>query len=178
VDFEVEEELVHYDPERRRAWPEGGDWPHSNHFGFNEAVVASHFLLRGYHVVGDYCSTSSVDGRRARAHYTSMVHDVVGSDVSEFLKTDLAALCPDGSGEPDLFVFREETPNDPKIAYSNPLLWFFAEVKGPGDQVRDTQTRWWRAVAERTDIGLGPERIRLFRTAPAGEIPELLSYRY
>lgn len=62
--------------------------------------------------------------------------------------------------------FALSDPNDPKIKFRDPRLWFFVEIKGPNEGIRKTQKEYWRAIAEREDIGLGPHRIRLFRVVP------------
>lgn len=170
VAFTVQEEVAFYDPESRRAWDEGGTWPHSNHYHFNEAVVAAHFVLLGYQYLRAFSSTKpSVARRPLAAHSTALLHDIVGPDVSTFFTQDLAAATNAGTGEPDLFVFREEHPNDPKHRYLDDRDWFFVEVKGPGDLVSAQQKHFWRCVAEK----LGQGRVRLFRTAPYGEPPVL-----
>lgn len=51
-------------------------------------------------------------------------------------------------------------------------------VKGPGDRVQGYQKTFWREVAKRTDLGLGPERIRLFRTTPIGVECQLGTVEY
>ena len=178
MSFEVTQEVAYYDPHRRSSWQEGGLWPQSTHGGFAEAVVASHFVLLGYHVLTQFSSTGLGKSRSVTEHSTALLHAVVGPTVSEFFRTGLSQATAQGSGQPDLFVFREETPNDPKIVYRDPRRWFFVEVKGPGDRVRPNQKAFWRAVAERTDLGLGPEHIRLFRTAPDGEVPDLKTLEY
>jgi hypothetical protein len=178
VSFQVEEEVAYYDPEQRISWPEGGAWPHANHGGFAESVVAAHFVLLGYHVLTQFSSTGLGKSRSVTEHSTALLHAVVRPTVSEFFRTGLSQATAQGAGQPDLFVFREETPNDPKIVYRDPRRWFFVEVKGPGDRVRPNQKAFWRAVAERTDLGLGPEHIRLFRTAPDGEVPDLKTLEY
>jgi len=179
VSFEVEEEVAYYDLERRLSWQEGGLWPHLNHYNFHEAVVAAYFVLRGYHVLWDYSSTSLLSKRPVARTSSQLFHEVVGPDVSAFFLGDLATATRGGSGQPDLFVFREEEPPaDKKVKYLDPRLWFFVEVKGPRDRVGPNQRAFWKAVAERTDLGLGPERIRLFRTAPCGEEPELKPVDY
>lgn len=176
--FCVEEELAHYDPRWRLSCQEGGEWPHPNHYHFNEAVVASHFLLRGYRVLRGYSATWAEPDDSLSGLWTRLLHAVVGPEVRNFLVTELAAKTAGGSGEPDLFVFREEYPNDPKIRYLDSRRWFFVEVKGPGDKVGDNQRAFWRALAERPDLGLGPERIRLFKTAERGKSRQLKSLEY
>jgi hypothetical protein len=164
--FTVDEEIAYYDPEDRRSWDEGGTWPHSHHYHFNEAVVAAHFVLQGYHVLRDFSSTRPQLKRRPlAAHSTALLHDIVGSEASAFFQGELEAATRGGTGEPDLFVFREDHPRDPKYRFVDDRDWFFVEVKGPGDVVGDEQRRFWHLVAER----LGEGRIRLFRTAPRGE---------
>ncbi len=164
--FTVTEEVAWYDPERRLSWREGGEWPHPNHFHFHESVVAAHFIMRGYHVLRDCGCTRDFDsGRPLSVHSTRLLHDVVGSEATEFMTGELAEATASGTGEPDLFVFREEHPNDPKYHYDDPRLWFFVEVKGPEDVVSEDQKAFWHKVAER----FGSDRIRLFRTCPHGE---------
>jgi len=172
--FTVEEELVFYDPDLRRSWQEGGDWPHLNHFNFHEAVVAAHFTLRGYHALWDYSATGTKVLRPVARASSNLLQEVVGPEISAFFLNELSDVTNGGSGQPDLFVFREDAPGDPKVRYADPRLWFFAEVKGPGDSVRDNQRTFWREVALR----VGPERIRLFRTLPLGEDcePQVITY--
>jgi hypothetical protein len=178
LSFRVQEELAEYDPDLRRSTQEGGSWPHPNHYHFNEAVVASYFLLRGYQVLRGFSSTRLDIKHPIASLSTRILHQVVGPDVSNFFLTELAGATGHGSGEPDLFVFREEHPEDPKIGYPDPRLWFFVEVKGPGDRVSSNQKRFWREVAKRSDLGLGPERIRLFKTAPFGKARQLNVVEY
>ena len=165
----VTEEIVYFDPEDRLTWPDGGPWPQSSGGGFVEAAVAAYFTLRGYHVLQQFRTTSrTVSKRPVIRHSTELLYDVVGEEVSDFLRNELALDNPQDSGQPDLFIFREETPNDPKINYEDPRVWFFVEVKGPGDQVRDNQKAWWAALASR----FGPERIRLARVVQSGDESE------
>lgn len=173
--FVVWEEIAYYDPDSRLAWDEGGQWPHANHYHFNEAVVASRFVLQGYTVLRDFSSTRPhVKRRPLAAHSTALLHDVVGAEASAFFSQELEAATDGGTGEPDLFVFREDHPNDPKYRYPDEREWFFVEVKGPGDVVSEEQKHFWHLVAER----LGESRIRLFRTAPVGEAVELETVEY
>lgn len=176
--FEVTEEIAEYDPALRLSWQEGGSWPHSNHFHFNEAVVAAYLKLRGYHVLRDFSSTRLDPGGLVAPFETQLLHAVVGPEVSDFFRTELADATACGTGEPDLFVFREEHQHDPKVRYLDPRLWFFVEVKGPGDVVQPAQKAFWHEVAKRGDLGLGPDRIRLFRTVPIGALhtPGLVEY--
>ena len=167
--FEVREEIVYYDEASRRSWKEGGPWPHENHFGFYEAVVAAHFTMQGYQVVRRFTSTRPGDDRSVLGIYTKLFHAVVGDAVSAFFTHEIASMSAMAGGQPDLFVFREEHPNDPHIRYADPRLWFFVEAKGLGDAVRENQKLIWRKIAERVDIGLGPDRIRLFRVVPRGK---------
>jgi len=162
--FTVVEEVVPYNPEQRRSWQEGGSWPHSHHFNFHEAVVAAHFTLLGYHVLWDYSSTGFGPNRPVARASSRLLHEVVGPDVSAFFLGDLADATRGGSGQPDLFVFREDSSADPKVKYLDPRLWFFIEVKGPDDSVHSNQKAFWREVALR----LGQDKIRLFRTVPDG----------
>lgn len=174
MEFNVREELAEYDSALRVAWPDGGTWPHSNHYGFNEAVVAAHFALRGYEVLRHFRVAHTATGDPVVDHTTALMHAVVGPEVSDFFASTLDEITNHGSGQPDLFIFRApDNPNDPKIRFGDPRLWFFVEVKGPGDKVQSYQRTFWRAVAEQEDLGLGPDRIRLFRTAPTGTAPEL-----
>jgi hypothetical protein len=62
-----------------------------------------------------------------------------------------------GTGEPDLFCFRERDD-----------LWFFAEVKSETDTVHSAQETWW-AVAEAELGSIG--RPFLCRTLPEGSGP-------
>ena len=167
--YSVTEEIVHFNPDDRMSWEDGGHWPHLYHGGFVEAVVAAHFIMRGYYVLQQFRTTSqAVSKRPVIWHSTELLYDVVGQEVSDFLRNEAAMGNPEDSGQPDLFVFREESPNDPKIRYDDPRLWFFVEVKGPGDQVRANQKTWWSALASKC----GSERIRLARAIPAGEETE------
>lgn len=176
--FRVQVEIAEYDPALQKSWDEGGSWPHSNHYHFHEAVVASYFILRGYHVLREYSCTRSAGNRPITSFQTGLFHAVVGPEVSAFFLSHIASSTHQGSGQPDLFVFRGEHLHDPKVSYSDPRLWFFVEVKGPSDQVRPYQKAFWREVASRSDLGLGPERIRLFRTAPRGEPYRLQEVEY
>lgn len=172
--FSVLEQVVEYDPARRLSWQEGGSWPHSNHFHFHEAAAAAHFTLLGYQVLRDYGLRPAK--RATTTHATEILHSVVGPDVSAFLVSDaFSGATDDGSGLPDLFLFRALDPEaDPKIKYADACPWFFVEVKGPGDRVQDNQKVFWRAIAEK----YGPQHIRLVRTTPNGTIcsPEEVTY--
>lgn len=161
-------ETIFFNPKDRRSWKDGGDWPHESLYYYYEAFVAAYFTMRGFHVIRDYVATRNQASRNLTTNYTRIFHDVVGEMASRFFTEELDKYCPAGRGQPDLFVFREEFSNDPRVKYPDPSKWFFVEVKGPRDQVSENQKRFWRAVAERTDIGLGPERIRLFRVLPEG----------
>jgi hypothetical protein len=164
--FEVTAKAVRYDREQRRSWKDGGEWPHANLYHFYEAVAASHFTMRGYHVLRDYLATRTKASRPLVEDYSRIFHRVVGPEASAFFLEHMEDVAPAGVGQPDLFVFREEAPNDPGLYFPDSLLWFFVEVKGAGDSIRDNQLRFWRAVASRPDLGLGPERIRLIRVLP------------
>lgn len=166
--FCVATETIWFDPEARRSWQQGGDWPHASLYYFYEAVVAAHFTMLGYHAISDYVATRASDKRPIRHHLTSIMHHVVGVDASRFLTSEVDQIARAGAGQPDLFVFRQATPNDPRVRYSDPRQWFFVEVKGPGDRVRENQKRFWRAIAGRPDLGLGEERIRVVRPCPQG----------
>jgi len=172
----VKEELVYFDSDDRRSWQEGGVWPHSTHGGFVEAIAAAYFIKQGYQVLSEFCTTRRKVGRPhgLLQHSTLLMHDVVGDEVDSFLCSEMAAHNSKGYGEPDLFVFREDHPNDPKIHFDDPRLWFFVEVKGPGDSVRDNQKAWWSEFADR----FGSDRIRLVRVAPAGQAiePKIIEY--
>jgi hypothetical protein len=160
--YSLTEEIVTYDPSRRLSYKEDGDWPHPNHYGFREAVVAAHFILRGYHVLTDYSTTYPKTSRLVKRHYSAIFREIVGQKMADFMQK-MARKYGVDSGQPDLFVFQQETPKDPKIKYRP---WFFAEIKGPNEGIRKTQKEYWRAIAEREDIGLGPQRISLFRVVP------------
>jgi hypothetical protein len=156
--FRIKEELIFYDPDLRLSVKEGGTWPHPNHYGFCEAVVAAHFIMRGYQVLTDYSASSRRPEREVKHHFSCLFRHVVGEKAAKYI----GELGGDyrGSGQPDVFVFCEGRSQDPKC---DPLTkWFFAEAKGK-DKVSDSQKKFWRAIAEREDIGLGPQRIKLFR---------------
>jgi hypothetical protein len=104
--------------------------------------------------------------------------DVVGKEVAEFLLDVVAPQIRSQDGLPDLFVFREDRPNDPKVRFEDPHLWFWVEVKGAGESIRNTQKRFWRLIADRPDLGLGPERLRLFRALPSGSAHNPRSWAY
>lgn len=179
MSFSVQEEFADYSPSARVSWSDGGSWPHSNHYGFHEAVVSAHFVLLSYHVLRDFRVSSPQTGNPLLDHTTALAHAVVGPEITAYFVNELPELTNSGSGQPDLFVFRApDNPADLKIHYRDPRLWFFVEVKGPGDVVQPYQETFWRAIAERSDIGLGPERIRLFRTAPEGTMPDLKTHPY
>lgn len=172
---QVVEKLVFFNPDDRKSWQEGGLWPHSTHGGFAEAAAAAHYLLRGYQVLYDFCTTNrDISGRTQLVQSTRYMHAVVGDEVSDFLCTELAAHNPRGHGEPDLFVFREDRPRDPKYHFDDQRLWFFVEVKGPGDSVRDNQRAWWSEFADR----FGSERIELVRVVPQGQNPTPQTIEY
>jgi hypothetical protein len=177
-DYWITPELVTYDPLMRRSWKEGGEWPNADLYYFHEAVVAAHFVLRGYHVLRDYLATRTKGRRSLTTHYSGIFHDVVGPRASAFFMEELDKIAPGSIGQPDLFVFREETANDPRVHYEDPRFWFFVEVKGSGDRIGRNQRAFWREVAKRDDIGLGPQRIRLFRTAPVGRSVNLEAIQY
>ena len=98
--------------------------------------------------------------------------------ISEFLITEARQALSADHGQPDLFVFRQDRPNDPKIRYPDSLLWFFVEVKGRGENIRDTQMKYWRLIADREDLDLGPKRIRLYRALPEGKQYEPETFAY
>ena len=181
--MEIKEEVIRYDPNERLSYDEGGEWPHLNHYGFHEAVVAAHFRRKGYIALHDYnCSydytseeKSSV--RPIREYFTKLFHEIVKPQISEFMKTELKQTLGTDYGQPDLFVFQAFNFKDPKISYSD-LPWFFVEVKGPNETIRDTQLRYWRLIANRRDLGLGEERIRLFRAIPIGMKYEAHTFEY
>jgi hypothetical protein len=162
----ITESSVFFTPADGALWDEA----HANRSGFVEAFVASLYVARGYHVLRDFCTTSRdvkpVGG--LKWHSTQLLHDVVGETVSDFLCTDLAARNPLGYGEPDLFVFREEHPNDPKIHFPDDHPWFFVEVKGPGDKVREGQTVFWGELED----AFGHDLVRLVRVAQLGTVVE------
>ena len=167
--FTVTESIIHYDPELRESVAYGGTWPHSNHFGFVEAATAAHYIQRGYNVLREFCTTSREVRHGGLAyHSTQLLHDIVGPEVSEYFTTEVAEVCRNGSGEPDLFMFRAFNPNDPKVSYPEGPSWFFAEVKGPRDVVRENQKLFWRRLVSRPDLGLGPDRLVLVRAVPVG----------
>jgi hypothetical protein len=160
--YSLKEEIVVYDPSRRLSYKEDGDWPHPNHYGFREAVVASHFILRGYHVLTDYSTTYPKTSRLVKRHYSAIFRQIVGQEIADFMQK-LGKRYGVDRGQPDLFVFQEKKPNDLKIKFRP---WFFAETKGPNEGIRKTQKDYWREIAKREDIGLGPHRIRLIRVVP------------
>ena len=166
--FTIKEQVVYYKPEWRKSWAEGGTWPHKNLYGFHEAVVATHFRLQGYEVIHDYSVTNITPPRLVTLHFTRLVHDFIGKAVSEFLINDLKRTIGGDGGQPDLFVFHEDTPNDPKIKYPENFLWFFVECKGPDETIRETQLKFWRMIAQRDDLDLGCKRMKLFRALPEG----------
>lgn len=164
--FTIKEEIVYYKPEWRKPWTEKGTWPHENLYGFHEAVVGNDFRLRGYKVINDYSVTNINPSGMVTLHFTRLVHDFVGSLISQFFINDLKKVTGGDAGQPDLFVFHEDHPNDPKIMYPDDpdnLKWFFVECKGPDEAIRDTQLKFWRAIAEMNDLDLGPRRLKLFR---------------
>jgi hypothetical protein len=158
----ITEKIVTYDPSWRFSYKEGGDWPHPNHYGFREAVVAAHFIQRGYHVLTDYSTTNPKTFRLIKRYYSAIFREIVGREITDFMQKMRRKFGVD-CGQPDLFIFQQETPNDPKIKFRP---WFFAETKGPNEGIRKTQKEYWRAIAEREDIELGSKRIRLFRVVP------------
>ncbi len=176
--FRVTTEYISFDPRLRRSWEQGGSWPHANLYYFYEAVVAAHFTLLGHHAIFDYVATRAADKRPVRDHFTRIMHHVVGAEASRYLTTEVDQILRAGAGQPDLFVFRQAAPQDHRVKYPDARLWFFVEVKGPGDRIRENQKRFWRAIAERPDIGLGPERIRVIRPYPEGSQPDELTIEY
>jgi hypothetical protein len=162
----------YFTPEEALEW----DSEHDNRAGFVEAVVAAHYVRRGYHVLRDFCTTdrevAPKDG--LKWHSTQLLHDVIGSAVSQYLCSQLASRNRLGYGEPDLFVFREAHPNDPKLHFLDPRLWFFVEIKGPRDKVRDNQLAFWSDLAD----GTGDNRLVLARVAPVGTRPRLETVEY
>jgi hypothetical protein len=123
--MKIKEEVIHYDPKERLSYDEGGEWPHLKHYGFREAVVAAHFRWKGYMALHDYnCSydyspeeKSTV--RPIRRYFTKLFHEIVGSEISEFMKTELKKVLGADYGQPDLFVFQAFNSTDPKISYSD-----------------------------------------------------------
>ena len=165
----VTEEVAYYEPGLNLSWAEGGTWPHKNHYGFAEAVVCSYFILRGYKVLTRYSATGQTEPDFLTKANNRIFREVVGSKIANYLRDEYRAGRLDDRGEPDLFVFRrEDNPEDPKIKYADDRTWFFVEAKNEKDRVRETQKRFWRAVAEREDLGMGPSRIRVFRVLPNG----------
>lgn len=64
--------------------------------------------------------------------YTALSHPHKRAKLQNFLPPNLFAwLASNESGQPDLFVF-EPASGD----------WFFCEVKGPADSIRETQDKW------------------------------------
>ena len=181
-EFRIEEQVVYYDPERRRAWgKERGTWPHKNHYGFHEAVIAADFKLRGYQVIRDYSVTKTKPLRHVTNYFTKLVHYFVGRRATRFFTTELKEITGGDAGQPDLFVFHEHTPTDPKIRYPEypeVLLWFFVECKGPDEPIREGQRKFWRAIAKRDDIDLGIKRLKLFRALPEGYKYEPKEYEF
>jgi hypothetical protein len=178
MNFSVTETVVEYDPRLRLSWKEGGSWPHSNHYGFHETVVAAHFTLLGYHAFYEYSVTKDPQDDSRKDFNCRVFRSVVGDEVAVWLRT---AFGTDDTGQPDLFVYRDpDNPNDPKIRYSDPLLWLWVEVKGVHsgqvESVRGTQKAFWRLIASHEL--LGPERIRLVRAIPKGSTyqPRTISY--
>ena len=170
--FTIKEQIIYYQPEWRKPWTEKGSWPHENLYGFHEAVVGNDFRLRGYGVIHDYSVTNIVPPRMVTLHFTRLVHDFVGKSVSDFFINDIKRIIGGDAGQPDLFVFHEDHPNDPKIKYPDDpdnLRWYFVECKGPDEAIRDTQLKFWRAIAERDDLDLGSKRLKLFRALPVSE---------
>jgi hypothetical protein len=176
--YAITEELVYYDPKLKLSWAEGGAWPHPNHYWFHEAVVAAHFRLRGYESLHDYNSTKAFARRPICNYFTQLFHYIIGARISEFLITEAKQTLGADHGQPDLFIFREDRPNDPKIRYPDSLLWFFVEVKGPGENIRDTQLKYWRLIADSEDLDLGPKRIRLHRALPEGAQYQPRTFEY
>ncbi|PIX25722.1 MAG: hypothetical protein COZ69_02400 [Deltaproteobacteria bacterium CG_4_8_14_3_um_filter_45_9] len=179
--FRIKEHIVYYDPQRRRSWNEGGTWPHKNHYGFHEAVIAADFRLRGYEVIHDYSMTKTKPLRNVTNYFTKLVHGFVSRRATRFFTTELKEITGSDDGQPDLFVFHQDTPNDPKIRYPEypeNLLWFFVECKGPDEAIRETQRKFWRAIAERDNIDLGIKRLNLFRALPEGYKYEPKEYEF
>ena len=70
--------------------------------------------------------------------YTAMSHPAKREKLQAFLRPELYKwLLENESGQPDLFVFQPKTGD-----------WFFCEVKGEGDRVRDNQRIWSKSLAE------------------------------
>ena len=176
--FSVTETVVEYDPQQHLSWREGGAWPHSNHDWFHEAVVAAHFMLLGYHVFHEYSATKDIQDGSRRDYNSRIFRSIVGDEVVGWLRESFGS---DDSGQPDLFIYRDpDNPNDPKIRYIDPLLWFWVEVKGIHngrvEPIRGTQKAFWRMIASHEL--LGPERVRLVRAIPKGSTyqPRTISY--
>ena len=179
--FKIKEQVVYYKREWRKSWADEGTWPHLNLYGFHEAAVAAHFKLQGWEVIHDYSVTNIAPPRLVTLHFTKLVHDFVGRPISDFFINDLKKMIGGDSGQPDLFVFHEPTPNDPKInypGYPEDLLWFFVECKGPDEPIRETQLNFWKLIADRDDLDLGPKRIKLFRALPCGTNYEPKEYDF
>ena len=168
----LEEVAVFFTPDDAAAW----DSAHANRSGFVEALVAAHYVKQGYHVLREFCTTSRDVKPKGglKWHSTQLLHDVVGSDVSCFLQEQMAGDNPLGYGEPDLFVFREPHPNDPKINFPDTREWFFVEVKGPRDKVRDNQLVFWGQLED----AFGPNLVTLVRVAREGSRPQLERVSY
>lgn len=70
--------------------------------------------------------------------YTAKSHPAKREKLQAFLPAELYKwLLENESGQPDLFVFQPKTGD-----------WFFCEVKGEGDRVRDNQRIWSKSLAE------------------------------
>jgi hypothetical protein len=122
--YSLTEEIVAYDRSRRLSYKEDGDWPHPNHYGFREAIVAAHFILRGYHVLTDYSTIYPKTSRLVKRHYSAIFQEIIGQKIIDFMQK-LGKRYGVDRGQPDLFVFHEETPKDPKIIFRDPLPWYF-----------------------------------------------------
>ena len=70
--------------------------------------------------------------------YTAKSHPAKRQKLQAFLTPELYRwLMENESGQPDLFVFQPRTGD-----------WFFCEVKGEGDRIRDHQRSWSKSLAE------------------------------
>jgi hypothetical protein len=131
----ITEELVTYDPELRKSWKEGGNRPQGDHYHFHEAVVAAHFIMQGYQVLRHYNATAAGSSQPMIEYANRQFHHVIGPDVSACFRNEVAKVAPTGADQLDLFVFRQDTSNDPHMRCENPRLWFPVEVNGLGGQV-------------------------------------------
>ena len=115
--------------------------PHQRMYHFFEwlsAIVL--YEATGYRSLVEGYTAKTHPGKRERLEW------MVGPEMFRWLDAHQ-------SGQPDLFVYRMETKS-----------WFFCEVKGPGDRMRENQKEWSACFSKYLqDRSINGRRIRELR---------------